>query len=74
MVDSECSTKDCKSSKISIGAIMKYPDMSKFVPDHLKTEKMSKHEVKKLKLKKPFVIQYVPDRYKTQQMCDIAIL
>ena len=70
MVDSECSTKDCKSSKISIGAIMKYPDMSKFVPDHLKTEKMSKHEVKKL----PFVIQYVPDRYKTQQMCDIAIL
>ena len=69
MVDSECSTKDCKSSKISIGAIMKYPDMSKFVPDHLKTEKMSKHE-----LKKPFVIQYVPNRYKTQQMCDIAIL
>ena len=49
---------------------MKYPDMSKFVPDHLKTEKMSKHEVKKL----PFVIQYVPDRYKAQQMCDIAIL
>ena len=48
---------------------MKYPDMSKFVPDHLKTEKMSKHE-----LKKPFVIQYVPNRYKTQQMCDIAIL
>ena len=49
---------------------MKYPDMSKFVPDHLKTKKMSKHEVKKL----PCVIQYVPDRYKTQKMCDIANL
>ena len=41
---------------------MKNPEMLKFVPDHLKTTKMHKHAVKK--------IRCVPDRYKTQQMCD----
>ena len=39
MVDSEYSTDDYKSSKISIGAIMKNPKMLKFVPDHRKTKK-----------------------------------
>ena len=37
MVDSEHSTDDYKSPKISIGAIMKNPKMLKFIPDHLKT-------------------------------------
>ena len=47
----------CKSIKISIGAVMKNPEMLRIVPDHLKTTKMCKHAVKKL----PFVIRYVPD-------------
>ena len=41
-----------KSPKISIGPIMKNPEMLKFIPDHLKTKKNCKHAVKKL----PFVI------------------
>ena len=57
MVDSEYSSDNCKSSKISIGAIMKNPKMLRFVSDHLKTKKMCKHAVKKL----PFKIRYVPD-------------
>ena len=39
MVDSEYS-RDNKSSKISIGTVMKNPEMLKFVPDHLKTKKI----------------------------------
>ena len=39
MVDSEYSINNYKSSKFSIGAIIKNPDMLNFVPDHLKTEK-----------------------------------
>ena len=57
MVDSEYSPDNYNSSKISIGAIIKNPDMLKFVPDHLKTKKMCKHAVRKL----PFVTIYVPD-------------
>ena len=49
---------------------MKNPEMLKSVPDHLKTEKMWKHTVKKL----PCLLRYVPDQYKTQQMCNKAIL
>ena len=46
--------------------------MLRFIPDHLKTEKMCKHVVRKL----PFVTRYVPvpDQYKGQQMHDIIIL
>ena len=44
--------------KISIGAIMKNPEMLRFVPDHLKTKKMCKYAVKKLL----FILGY----YKTQ--------
>ena len=45
MVDS----KDIyKSLNISNGAVMRNPEMLKFVPDHLKTKKMCKHSVKKL--------------------------
>ena len=57
MVDSEYSTDDYKSSKISIGAIMKIPEMLNFISDNLKTKKMGKHAVKKV----PFVIRYVLD-------------
>ena len=38
MVDSEYSTDNYKSSKISIGAIMKNPEMLRLVPDHLQTK------------------------------------
>ena len=47
--------------------------MLKFVPDHLKTKKVSmqfKHAVKKI----PYLLSYFPDRYKTQKMCEKAIL
>ena len=37
-----------KSLNINIGTLMKNPEILKFVPDHLKTKKMSKHAVKKL--------------------------
>ena len=40
MVDSEQSTDDCKSTKISIGAIMKNPEMLKFIPTTLKLKKV----------------------------------
>ena len=46
MVDSECSADDYKSSKISIGAIIKNPEMLKFVPDCLKTKRICNHAVK----------------------------
>ena len=50
-----------KSLSISIEAVMKNPEMLKFVNDHLKTEKICKHEVKKLR----YILRYVPDRYET---------
>ena len=55
--------------KISIGTVMRNPEMLKLVPDHLKTKKICNHAVKKL----PFVIRYVSDWYKTQ-MSNEAIL
>ena len=70
MLDSEYNIDNYKSSKISIGVVIKYPEMLKSILNHLKTKKMCRHSVKKL----PFVMTYVPDRYKTQQMCDKAIL
>ena len=70
MVDSEYSRNIYKSLNTSIGAVMKNPEMLKFVPDHLKTKKMCKHAVKKL----PFVIRNVPDQYKAPQICDKAVL
>ena len=36
-----------QSLNISIGTVMKNPDMFKFVADHLKIKKMGKHAVKK---------------------------
>ena len=70
MVDNECCINLCKFLDISIGTVMKNPEMLKFVPDHLKTKKMCKHPVKKL----PFLTRYVPGQYRTQKMCDKAIL
>ena len=46
MANSEYSTGDCKSSKISIVAIIKFQEMLKFVSDHLETKKICKHSVK----------------------------
>ena len=48
MVDSEYSTNDYKSLKISIRAVIKNPEMRGFVPGHLNTRKMCKYAVKKL--------------------------
>ena len=39
-----------KSLNISIGTVIKNPEMLKFVPDHLKTKKIRKHTVKKITL------------------------
>ena len=52
-----------KSLNISIGTIIKNPEIIKFVPDHVKTKKMCKHAVKKLH----YLLRYVPDQYKTQK-------
>ena len=38
-----------KSLNINIGTVMKNSEMLKFVPDYLKTNKMCKHVVKKLR-------------------------
>ena len=66
MVDSEYNMDIYKSAKISVGAVMRNPEILKFVPDQLKTKKMCKHAVKKLS----FLLRYVPDQFKTQQICD----
>ena len=58
MVVSENSNDNCKTLKISIGTIIKNPEMLTFVPDHLKTKKMCKNAIKKL----PFVTWHVLDR------------
>ena len=39
MVDSEYSMGIYKSAKMSIGTVMKNPQIIKFAPDHLKTKK-----------------------------------
>ena len=49
---------------------MKNPEILKYVPDHLKTKKLCKHAVKKLR----YLSRYVPEQYKTQQICDKVIL
>ena len=55
---------------MSIGEIIKDPEMFKLVLDNLKTKKMYKHTVKKLS----FLVKYVPDRCKAQQLCDKVII
>ena len=46
MVGSKYSIDIYKSVKISIEAVMRNPELLKFVLDHLKTKKMCKHAVK----------------------------
>ena len=46
MVDSDSITDNYKSLTISIAAIIENPEMLNFVPEHLKTKKMCKHEAK----------------------------
>ena len=71
MVDSENSSDNCKTYKISIGKIIRNPKMLQIVPDHLKTKKICRNVVKKL----PFIIiMYVPDLYKTNEMYDKVVL
>ena len=62
IADSKYSIDIYKSSKISIGTVMKNPELLKLVPNHLKTNKMCKNAVEKLSLVK----RYVPDHYKIQ--------
>ena len=59
-----------KSLNITIGTVMRNPEMSKLIPDHLKTKKMCKYAFKKL----CYLLRYVPDQCKIQHMCDKAIL
>ena len=54
---SECSMDVFKSVKISIGTVMKNPEMLKYVPNHIKTKRLCENAVKKL----PLVMRYVPD-------------
>ena len=56
MVDSESSTDNYKTLKISIGIVIKYQEMLRFVPDHLKAKNICKHAVEK-----SFVIRHVPN-------------
>ena len=64
MFNSKYSSDKYKTLEISIGAIIKYLEMLRFVPDHLKTKIMCNNAVKKL----PFTIKYVTDRYKTKKI------
>ena len=45
----------CKYLNISIGTVMKNPEMLKFASDHLKTKQMCNHAVKKT----PYLLRYV---------------
>ena len=47
MVDSEYGMDIYKHLNISLGTVMKNPEMLKFVPDHLKTVNMCKYAGKK---------------------------
>ena len=58
------------SLSISIGTVMRNPEMLKFVPDHLKTKQMCNYAVQKL----PFVIRYVSDQYKTKCVIKLLII
>ena len=48
MVESKNSPDNYETLKITIEAIMKNPEILKFVPDHLNTKKMSKNRIKSL--------------------------
>ena len=70
MVDSEYSSDNYKSLRISTGAITKNPEMLRFVPDYLKTKNKYENRVKRLSL----VVGYVSDLYETREMCNKAVV
>ena len=45
-IDSEYGMVICKSSKNSIGTVMRNPEILKFVPDYLKTKKFVSIQLK----------------------------
>ena len=57
MVDRQYNPDRYKSFKISIGSIIKIPEMLRFVSDHPKTKKVCKQVVKKCQ----FIIRHVSD-------------
>ena len=59
MVDNECNMDIFKSVKISIGTVMRNPEMLKFIPDHLKTKKMCKHAVQKLPFRFDKIVGFI---------------
>ena len=61
MVDSEYSTDNYKTLKISFGTVIKNQKMIRFVSDYFQLTKMCKHAVKNFL----FVIRHVPNQYKT---------
>ena len=69
MIDSEYNPDNCMALKIRIRAVIKNPEMLKFVADHFST-KTGKNAVSKLLL----VIKYVFNQFKTQEICDKVIL
>ena len=74
MVDGECSTNICKSLNISIGTVMRNPEMLKLVPNHLNPDCYKNHKV----CDKAFdnyshALKSVPNYYITQIICDKAI-
>ena len=56
MAESEYSTNNYNSLKISVGATIKNPEIIRFIPDHIKTKTVYKNAAKKLL----FTIRYVP--------------
>ena len=64
---------DSKTLKISIGAIIKDPEMLEIIPGHLSTKKMCKNAVKKslFILGISEMLMFIPDCYKDQNMCNI---
>ena len=58
MVDSENSSDNYKTLKISIEAIIKNPEMLNFIPSFFKIKNMCKSAVKTLLL----IIMYIPDQ------------
>ena len=71
-VDNECSTGNYKSLKISIGEVIKNPEMIRFVPDHLKTKKCVNMQLK-IAIRKAFIenggtLKFLPESYTNQKM------
>ena len=58
-----------KSLNISIGAVMRNPDILKVFPNDVKTKKMCKYALKKL----PYLLRYVPDQLRLNK-CVLKLL